>query len=434
MQRRKVNLKLYPTPAQEHFLRESVALHCELYNAALEERIDCYRKTGRSIGYYEQQNALPQIKRDRPELAPLGSHALQATLKKLDRAFQSFFRRAKAGQAPGFPRFKAKSRFAGFTYPDPAGWKMQQAGKRGATLRIGEHWIRARGQHRFDNFVYNDLTISRRGETWWASVTLRVEETHCARERLSDDQLGIDFGVSAWATTSAGKEVPNPRHLREELQHLARLQRAKARKKRGSLRHKRLGRQIARLHEAIGNRRRDHAHKQTSALVARASVIATEELQIKNITRSARGSLEQPGRRVRQKAGLNREILSAGLATAHQMLTYKAAEAGTRLHLANTRQLKPSQRCSRCWSLQPMPLAQRTYRCACGHEMPRDQNSAVVVLLDALECIPGNAAMSQAQFTRPGRGVAARSKPLPGQPGKPRSTTRETPTRTPSGV
>ena len=91
-------------------------MHCELYNAALEERIDAYRKTGKSISYYDQQNALPEIKAARVEFVEFGSHALQHTLRKLDLAFQAFFRRIKAGQTPGFPRFKASQRFSGFFF------------------------------------------------------------------------------------------------------------------------------------------------------------------------------------------------------------------------------------------------------------------------------------------------------------------------------
>ena len=93
MERRKVTFKLYPNARAADRLTSWIRLHCELYNAALEERIDAYRKTGKSISYYDQQNALPQIKAARAEFVELGSHALQHTLRKLDLAFQAFFRR-----------------------------------------------------------------------------------------------------------------------------------------------------------------------------------------------------------------------------------------------------------------------------------------------------------------------------------------------------
>ncbi|MFN8694809.1 MAG: RNA-guided endonuclease InsQ/TnpB family protein, partial [Burkholderiales bacterium] len=153
MERRKVTYKLYPSSAVAERLTAWTRLHCELYNAALQERIDAHRKAGKSISYFDQQNVLPEIKAARPEYVELGSHALQQTLRKLDLSFQAFFRRVKAGQTPGFPRFKAAARFSGFAYPDPAGWKLLQHGSRGGTLRIGSGkeamMIRLRGKHRF---------------------------------------------------------------------------------------------------------------------------------------------------------------------------------------------------------------------------------------------------------------------------------------------
>jgi putative transposase len=425
MERRKVTFKLYPNAREAERLEGWVRLHCELYNAALQERIEAYRKVGKSISYYDQQNVLPEIKAARPEFIELGSHALQQTLRRLDLAFQAFFRRVKAGQTPGFPRFKAAARFSGFCYPDPAGWKLMQCGKRGGSLRLGSGKeamaIRVRGQHRFGSEAKpNDLTVTRRNGEWFASITLRVTESACARERIDHQHRGIDFGLADWATFDNGETIDNPRWTRKELPRLADLQRQRARKRKGSVRYKRLSRQAARLHERIANLRREFLHQTTSALVMSCAVIATEELQPKNMSRSARGTQEQPGRRVKQKAGLNREILSAGLGMAHQMLSYKAVEAGTRLHLSNTRQLKPSQRCAVCWEIVPKTLAQRVHQCPyCGHTMQRDQNSALVVLIDA---------------HTPGTGVAARQKPLPRQRDKSKSVTRETPATTTQGV
>lgn len=425
MDRRKVTYKLYPNAREVERLTAWVRLHCELYNAALQERIEAYRKAGKSITYYDQQNVLPEIKAARPEFVELGSHALQQTLRRLDLAFQAFFRRVKAGQTPGFPRFKTSARFSGFCYPDPAGWKLSQQGQRGGTLRLGSGKeamsIRMRGRHRFGaDAKPNDVTILRKNGEWFASVTLRVPESACARERHDHQHRGIDFGITDWATFDNGETIENPRWMRNELPLLADLQRQRSRKKKGSLRYIRLTRQTARLYERIGNRRREFLHQETAKLVRACAVIATEELQLKNMSRSAKGTLEKPGRRIRQKAGLNREILSAGLGMAHQMLAYKAVEAGTRLHLSYTRQLKPSQRCSGCWALVPKTLSQRVHDCPhCGCSMPRDKNSALVVIIDA---------------HTPGTGVAARPKPLARQRAKSKSVTRETPATTTQGV
>lgn len=433
MERRKVTFKLYPNVQQLQTLDGWLRLHAELYNAALEARIDAYRKAGVSISYYDQQNQLPEIKAARPEYIPLGSHALQETLRRLDRAFGAFFRRVKAGQRPGFPRFKSSYGFPGFTYPDPAGWKLMQQGTRGATVRLGSGkaamMIRARGRHRFDHAKPNDITLMQRRDPrtgqsqWWASVTLRVSPAACARQRTGDEQVGVDFGVAHWANFDDGTTIDNPRWVRTAAGQLAGAQRQRARKRKGSHRYRQLSFRIRRLHEQIANQRRDFVHKQTTALVERSALIATEELQTGHMSRSARGTIEKPGRRVRQKAGLNREILSAGLAMTHDMLAYKAREAGTQLHWSNTRQLKPSQRCSHCWEIARKTRDERQHRCDCGCDLPRDQNSARVVLFDAWT--PENT---------PGTGVAARTKPLSATADKPNSLTRETPTTTARAV
>ena len=304
--------------------------------------------------------------------------------------------------------------------------KLMQHGGSGATLRIGSGdtamSIRARGRHRFGGEARpNDITLTHRNGQWFVSVTRRVPDAACGRERTADLRRRVDFGVTDWATFDDGRTIANPRWLRTELPKLAALQRQRARKKKGSLHFKRLGRRIARLHDRISNLRRDFVHKHTTRMVLSCAVLATEQLAAKNMSRSAKGTVDAPGRRVRQKAGLNREILSAAFGLAHPMLAYKAEEAGTRLHLSNTRQLKPSQRCSAYWELVPKTRAERMHVCPhCGHVMQRDQNSALVVLIDAHNTQDA-----------PGTGVAARPKPLPRQRGKSRSVTRETLATTP---
>jgi len=278
--RRKVTLKLYPGACAAERLTEWVRLHCELYNAALQERIEAYCKAGKSISLYDQQNALPEIKAVRPEFVELGSHALQQTLRRLDLAFQAFFRRVKAGKTPGFPRFKNNRRFSGFAYPDPAGWKLLRHGRRGGTLRLGSGneamSIRVRGRHRFGPEAKpNDLTITRKHGEWFASVTLRVPEAACARTRTEHQHRGVDFGLTDWATLDNGETISNPRWMRNELPRLAELQRQRAKKKEGSVRCRRLSRQAARLHERIGNLRREFLHQQTTRLVRTCAVIAT---------------------------------------------------------------------------------------------------------------------------------------------------------------
>ena len=395
--RRKLSLRLYPTPKQEALLTAWMDLHRELYNAALQERIDCYRKTGQTITYYDQQNVLPQIKVDRPDLVPLGSHALQETLRRLDRAFQAFFRRVKNGETPGFPRFKGRSRFKSFSYPDPAGWSWvdfpSKSGRNARTsvLRFGGMTIRARGMCRFDRFEPNDLTIQRVGAHWEASMTLRVNPADAARERTGAQIRAFDQGINDRLVFDDGESFDNPRWLREQLAVLESLQRDRSRCKRGSRGYHRLTIRIARCHRGIANRRRDWLHKRSSALVARCEVLATEKLDAANMSRAPKPKEDpsQPGHYLPNgaaaKAGLNRENLSAGYAAFLKMCAYKAEEAGTRFHITETRQVKPSQRCACCGATAPKALEERIHRCEkCGFTTGRDRNAALVMLIDAM--------------------------------------------------
>lgn len=318
-ERRKVTFRIYPNAAQREQLEAWTRLHCELYNGALQERIEAYRKVGKSITFFDQQKAIPEIRHVRPEYGDLGSHSIAQTLRKLDLAFEAFFRRVKAGQTPGFPRFKSAKRFSGFSYPDKAGWNVLQHGNRGATIRVGSGsktmMIRARGSHRFDPsmFTWNDLTLCRDSQGGWSvSVTIRVSTEGCKRERVGSEQHGVDLGTTDWATFEDGTTIENPRWVRDGLPTLAELQRARAKKRRGSIRYRRLSKQVARFHDHVANMRRDFIHKETTKLVQRSAVIATEELSPSNMSRTARGTVEQPGRNVKQKSGLNRENLSAG--------------------------------------------------------------------------------------------------------------------------
>lgn len=394
MLRRKITFKLYPNSRQERVLREWLELHRELYNAALEERRESYRRARISVSYYDQQDQLPAIKLERPDLTPLGSHALQETLRRLDRAFGAFFRRCKAGEKPGYPRFKGRGRFKGWTYPDPAGWKIRHENRRLWRVYLSNlGWIRAHGLTRFTEFEPNDLTIQHAHGEWFASVTVRVAEEQCARKRMDDRRRGFDFGLDSLVTFDDGETLDNPRWLRESLDRIGKLQRERSRKRKGSSRWKQRSRTIASIHEKITHKRLDHHHKLTTRMVSECELLATEKLAPKNMSASAKGIIDAPGRNVRQKAGLNREILSAGWGQLHQMLAYKAEEAGTRLHLAETQHLKPTQRCSACGFVEKKRLADRVHHCTdCGFTTGRDRNSAVNCLLDAFGYAPGTGA------------------------------------------
>lgn len=371
MVQRRITYRLYPTRKQEEILHSWRVKHAELYNAALEERRTAWRMARKSVDYHDQQDQLPALKKERPDLIPLGSHALQETVRRVDRAFQGFFRRVKKGEKPGYPRWKKWNDFKGWTWPDPAGWKLHWVpGMRTAMLEIPTlGTIRARGKAGF----YGDpvtCTITTKRGIWEASVVVDCEVSRMGGPLAT----GLDWGVSSLLTFHDGRTVPHPRFLEKSLGDLEAAQKALSRKEKGSRNRLKAKAKVGRLHRQVANLRKDYLHKLTAELVGKSSLIATEKLSVK-------GMVEDD-----HAAALNRGILDAAPAAMLSMLRYKAEEAGIAYLEAPTRELRPSQRCPGCWKLcGKKPLWQRKHVCPyCGLECERDRAAALVCLQWAL--------------------------------------------------
>ena len=366
---RNVALRLYPSAVQATQMKEWLKLHCELYNAALEERREVWRMNRKSTGYYDQQNQLPEVKAIRPELIPLGSHALQGTLRKLDRSFNAFFRRVKAGEKPGYPRFKSWRRYPGWTYPDYSGWKyIPDANGRNGKLRITNlGHVRARGGSRTQGEPQTCTIMHKRGK-WYASIVINRTP-----ERTSGaDAIGMDLGCEKFAAFSSGKRIENPRHLNKSLVDIKQAQKSLSRKRNlKSNRRRRAVAKVARLHAKVTNQRKDFLHKESAKLVDKFSVIVTEKLNVKGMSASG-------GKR---KAGLNRSLRDTGMSTFLTMLKYKAEEAGAWVVEVPTQKVKPSQTCPECWVQKKKELSERLHKCDnCGYTEDRDVAAAQVML------------------------------------------------------
>lgn len=376
---RRTTFRLYPTKQQEQKLFEWRRLHGYLYNACLEHRITRYRKLGKSVGYLDQQNLLPAFKECWPEYNELGSHALQATVKRVDFAFQRFFK----GKG-GYPKFKTIRHYSGWTYPDKQSWKALTNGKHGQLQITNLGKIRMRGQARTWGLPTTCTIVYRASEgKWYASITVEcvpVRET-------GPGAIGYDLGCKDAVTFSDGEKIAKPAFIKEgdiKVKVTSKKLRRKRRPDRkagikASGRWRKASRQVARLKRKVANQRLDWLHKLTSDTVRRNSLIAGEKLNVKGMTARAK-----KGKRIKQKAGLNRSILSVGFGMVGPMLDYKSAEAGG-FHVESlTQQLKPSQRCAQCWELTPKTLMDRVHVCsnpACRHVEDRDVNAAQVNLI-----------------------------------------------------
>lgn len=401
-------MRLYPSLKQTLALEATAALHCELYNAALQERRDAWRLQQKSISHTDQAFSLKEVKKVRPEFCDVTQMAQDATLRRVELAFAAFFRRcqerkkAKKSAKPidedstkkvGYPRFKSAKRYKGWDYPkhgngckmypetvladDEPQWRngklyLQHIGKmkfRGRTPYIGQ---------------ITTITIRRHAGRWFASIVVESEPRRTAGKGVA----GLDWGVETFATLAYGSgdyaQIANDRLFAQQQEAAKERQRAASAALKGKKRSKRTQRKhlrIARAHAALANRRKDRAHQQSAKLIATHAAIFTEELRIANMTASAKGTLAAPGKNVRQKAGLNREILDTAPGMFSNMMRYKAEEAGCKVVFLETRKYKPSQTCPGCATVRKKPLSERQHVCVCGFAATRDQAAALNLLV-----------------------------------------------------
>jgi putative transposase len=379
--RRTFKFLLRPTSKQADALAAALNDHRQLYNAALEERREAWRKCRVSVRYGDQSVQLKEIRRADPDGQGRWSFSSQqATLRRLDNAMQAFFRRVKTGKAPGFPRFKGAGWFDTVDWPkdrDGCRWNSTPDGGQVRVYLQGVGHVRVHA-HRKVEGVVKTISVKREGRRWF--VLLSCDEVPALNLPDAGSVVGVDIGVASFLTTSDCVHVANPRHGRRNADRLAAAQRALARKRRGSNRRRKTRERVAALHGRVRRQRLDHAHKTALWLVRHYDVIAHEALQISNMTRSASGTLEAPGTRVAQKSGLNRSILDAGWGVFLNVLASKAESAGrvvVAVNPANTSRTCPS--CGHC--AKQNRVTQAEFACvACGYAGHADVVGATNVL------------------------------------------------------
>ena len=352
--RKMFEYRIFPTRKQETKLNETLEECRWLYNHLLEKRKAAYEQESQSLSLYQQQATFPILKQERPSLAQVHSQVLQNVAVRLDLAMKAFFRRSKAGEKPGYPRFKGKGRYDSLTYPQ-SGFKMDEQGKLYAS-GIGHLKIIL---HRPVKGKIKTLTI-RRSSTckWYASFSVEYEP-----ERLPEceAQVGIDVGLKTFATLSDGTEIENPRFFRKEEQALAKVQRAHSKLAKGSPERRKHRKAVARVHERIAFRRENFTHQESRKLVNCYDIIAVEDLNVN---------------RMLHNHCLAKSIADASWSAFFAQLDAKAEEAGRQFVKVNP--AYTSQTCSQCGHRQKMPLSERIFACPCCHaHLDRDLNAAL---------------------------------------------------------
>ena len=386
---RRVTFRLYPTNSQEQKLRWARAMHKELYNSALANRKTQYQKFGNKVDYYQQQGSLPAFKEVWTEYKLLNAGSLQATLKRVDFAYQRFF------QGLGkYPRFKSIRHYSGWTYPDSRqGFKAHTTGINGyLELTDLDIQVQMRGQARNWGRPTTCTIVYRNGK-WYASIAVDIPSI---QRELGMGAVGIDIGCKSALAITDGENhqlVEAPLFLRHAEARIKQASKSKRRRRapnrkskvKASRRWKKASSRVGKLTRKVANQRQNWLHQVATQIAACNSLVATEKLEVKNMTRKAK-----KGKRRKQKAGLNKSILDVGFGMLKSAIKYKVEEGGGQFIEVPTKKVKPSQTCPKCGNQHPKTLDERVHQCSnCGYQQDRDIASAEVCLYWVKGTLPG---------------------------------------------
>lgn len=292
-----------------------------VWNKALDLNLNRL-KDGVPLLWYRDLAGLLQLWKQSDEygfLVTAHSQALQQRLMDLDRAFRDAFDREQPGKR--LPVFKKKGFADGFRYPQ--GFKLDEANSRIYLPKLG--WVCYR-QSRGIEGTPKQVTVSRASGHWYVSIQTEIEIG--TPRHPASSSVGIDLGVARFATLSDGVVFPPLNSFKKHQLRLARYQRAMSRKQKFSNNWKKAKARVQKLHQKIGNSRRDYLHKLTTTISQNHAIVCIEDLQVRNMSKSAAGTVDQPGRNVSAKSGLNRSILDQGWFEFRRQLEYKQAWRG----------------------------------------------------------------------------------------------------------
>ncbi len=339
--------RLYPNNKQVDILQNTLNTCRYIYNTGLEDRINCYNRTGKSLSYYDQANWLKELDNN------IYQQIAQDVLRRLDKAYQNFFRRIKQSEIPGFPRFQGYNRYDSFTYPQ-LGFKIID-NRHVELSKIGTiKFI----QHRNIEGKIKTCTIKRYKDKWYINFSCEIPEVEKVEIK---NIIGIDLGITTLATLSNGIKIKNPRILNKYINIIKDLQRRLSLKRKGSNNYKKLKSILSKLYEKLVNVRNDNLHKLSRKLVDEYDLIILEDLNIKQMVKSNY---------------LSRSIHDVSWNKLVNFISYKADYAGKIIELINP--YNTSKQCSNCGNIKELTLSDRIYKCdKCNFELDRDYNAAI---------------------------------------------------------
>ena len=374
--------ELKPTEKQQHQMSSFAGSARFVFNRALALQKEFFELSGAHISYADLCAVLVDWKQSKETdwLNEAPSQALQQSLKNLDAAWLRRFdslKKLKRGQISrtelvGEPVFKKRGKHGSFRYPQ--GTSLEQNNDRISLPKLG--WVRYRNSREVLGVVKN-VTVSLSGDRWFVSI--QTELVIEPPVHPSSTVVGIDMGVVRFATLSDGTFYEPLNSFQHHQTALRKMQQSMSRKKKFSGNWKKAKSRVQRIHLNIANARRDYLHKASTAISKNHAIVCVEDLQIRNMSCSAAGSVENPGSNVRAKSGLNRSILDQGWAEFRRQLEYKLAWNGGMLIAVAP--INTSRTCPECGCVDKYNRKTQAVFCCvdCGHEANADIVGAINV-------------------------------------------------------
>ena len=355
--------RIYPNKKQINLMHQMLEECRWIYNQTLAYRKNVWEQEQKSVRLYHTTALLPQWKQERPSLKIVYSQVLQSVQERVDLAFRAFFRRAKVGEKPGYPRFRGKGRYDSFTYPQ-SGFSLKDGKVKVAKIGLIKAII-----HRPIEGKIKRLTLRcRNTNKWYVCFSCEVEPMLLTP---SEKAIGIDVGLESFATFSNGEKIPNPRFFRTAEKALAKAQRKLSKAEHGTKERAKRRKVVSHIHNKIANKRKDFAHKLSRKLVNEYGIIILERLNGKKMLNNHR---------------LAKSIADAAWYQLVQFILYKAGYAGKEVILVDPR--NTSKRCSRCRTLVNKDLSCRIHSCfVCGLTLDRDLNASINILALGLQSL-----------------------------------------------
>jgi putative transposase len=360
-----------PTGAQTRDMHRFAGARRYVYNKALALQIERHEKGEKHLSHAAlcRELTLWRTGADTPWLAEAPVHALQQGLKDLERAYENFFEKRA-----DFPTFRKKFRGDTFRESDPAQIEVDSGNSRIKLPKLG--WLRYRKSREVLGGVRN-ATVSLRAGRWYVSIQTRREVEVPVPK---GGAVGIDMGIARFATFSNGEHLAPLNSFKRHEHALAKAQRQMSHKVKFSSNWKKAKARVQRIHARIANVRNDFLHKATTTISENQALVVMEDLQVENMSKSAAGNADAPGRNVRAKSGLNKAILDQGWGEFRRQLDYKLAWNGG--HLITVPPQNTSRECPLCGHVSAANRqSQARFACgACGFEENADYVGAINIL------------------------------------------------------